>query len=180
MAAAALFIVVVIGWNMLRVKEEESTGPPAGVAAADVALIPDVNHWALMEGKDLDSSGLDWMHRQGQPFAARLTGDFAGSGSAADVAYVLKRRGGMLRVVLLSGGKARYDTNFTPLALVARVPKGALADIQWADKVPGPPDGDGLLVVRKSDDPATAVIVMLSKGKIITGRPPDYRDLHLQ
>ena len=97
-AAAALLIVVAIGWNQLQVNEEEPTGPPAGVAAADVALIPDVNHWALVEDKDLSTAGLDWVRRQGQTPAARISGDFAGGGSA-DVAYVLKRRGGMLREI---------------------------------------------------------------------------------
>jgi hypothetical protein len=177
---AALVIAVLVGWNTLNVKEEEPTGPPAGVATADVALIPDVNHWALVADKDLDPAGLDWVRRQGQTPGARITADFAGSGSATDVAYVMKRRGGMLRVVMLSGGKAKYDVNFAPLALVARVPKGVLADVQWADKVPVVPDGDGLLIVRKTDDPETATIVMMTKGKVITGRPPNYRDLRLQ
>jgi hypothetical protein len=179
-AGAALLIVALVAWQMLTVKEEEPTGPPAGVVAADVALIPDVNHWALVGDKDLDPAGADWVRRQGQAPAARITADFAGSGSAADVAYVMKRRGGILRVVLLSGGKNKYDTNFSPLALVARVPKAAMADIQWGDKVPGAPDGDGLLIVRKADDPETAIIVMLTKGKVITGRPPNYKDLRLQ
>ena len=179
-AGATLVIVVLAGWNMLRVKEDEPTGPPAGVAASDIALVPDVNHWALVGDKDLETAGQDWMRRQGQAPAARLTGDFAGSGNPADVVYVLKRRGGMLRVVLLSGGKNKYDNNFSPLAVVARVPKGALADLQWADKFSGTPDGDGLLVVRKADDPGSAIIVMLSGGKAVTGRPTDYRTLRLQ
>ncbi len=177
---AALLIVALVGWNMLQVKEEDPSGPPAGVAAADVALIPDANRWALVTEKDLDPAGVDWMRRGGQPAAARITGDFAGSGSATDVAYVLKRRGGMLRVVLLSGGRNKYDTNYSPLALVARIPKSALADVQWAEKVPLAPDGNGLLIVRKTDDPETAVVVMLIKGKAVTGRPPNYRDLRLQ
>ena len=179
-AGAALLIVVLVGWNMLRVKEEEPTGPPAGVAASDLALIPAVNYWALVADKDLDAAGLDWMRRQGQVPTARLSGDFAGSGSAADVVYVLKRRGGMLRVVLLSAGKNKYDNVFSPLALVARIPKSALADIQWTDKFSGTPSGDGLLIVRKADDPSTAIIVMLTGGKAVSGRPPDYRDLRLQ
>lgn len=177
---AALLIAVLIGWNMLRVKEEEPTGPPEGVAAADVALIPDLNHWALVEDKDLDVSTLGWARQQGAAATPHITADFAGAGSAADSAYVLKRRGGMMRVVILSGGKSRYDTNFTPLALVARVPKGALDGIAWTDKVAGAPDGDGLLIVRKADDPTTAVVVMLTKGRAITGHPPSFRDLHLQ
>lgn len=179
-AGAALLIVVLVGWNMLRIKEEEPTGPPAGVTTSDLAMIPDANHWALVADKDLEAAGLDWIRRQGQTPAARFTGDFAGSGNAADVVYVLKRRGGMLRVVLLSGGKNRYDNVFSPLALVARIPKSALADIQWTDKFSGTPDGDGLLIVRKADDPATALVVMLTGGKAVTARPPDYRDLHLQ
>jgi len=179
-AGAALLIAVAIGWNMLRVKEEEPTGPPTGVAASDIALIPDVNHWELVTERDLETAGQDWMRRNGQPPTARVTGDFAGSGSATGIAYVMKRRGGMLRVALLSGGKNKYDTHFSPLSLVARVPKAALADVQWADKFSGTPDGDGLLIVRKADDPATAIIVMLAGGKAITGRPPDYRNLRLQ
>lgn len=179
-AGAALLVVVLIGWNMLRVKGDEPTGPPAGVTAADVAQIPDVNHWAMVEDKDLDPAGLDWMRHQGQTPAARITADLAGSGSASDVVYVFKRRTGMLRVVILSGGKNVYDNNFYPLALVARVPKSALDGIQWEDKASGVPDGDGLLVVRKADDPATASLVMLSKGKSFTRNPHNYRDLHLQ
>jgi hypothetical protein len=180
-AGAALLIVVAVGWNTLRIKEpDEPTGPPAGVAASDVGLIPDVNHWELVTDKDLEAAGQDWMRRQGQTPAARMTGDFAGSGSATGVVYVMKRRGGMLRVVLLSGGRNKYDTNFSPLALVARVPKAALVDLAWSDKFSGTPDGDGLLIVRKADDPSTAIIVMLTGGKAITGRPASYRDLHLQ
>lgn len=179
-AGAALLIVVLVGWNMLRVKEEEPTGPPAGVTTSDLAMIPDVNHWALVADKDLETAGLDWMRRQGQTPAARLTGDFAGKGGPTDVVYVMKRRGGMLRVVLLSAGKNRYDNVFSPLALVARVPKSELADVPWADKFSGTPDGDGLLIVRKADDPATALVVMLTGGKAVTARPSDYRSLRLQ
>jgi hypothetical protein len=179
-AGTALLIVALIGWHMLLAKEEEPTGPPAGVAAADVALIPDVNHWALITDKDLDPAALDWMRRKGQTPAARLTGDFVGSGAATDVVYVLTRRGGMMRVVLLSAGKSRYDTNFSPLAVVARVPKGALDGIQWTDMPPATPDGDGLLIVRKGNDPLAAVVIMLIKGKVITAHPPNYQDLRLQ
>src|SRR5512143_497364 len=42
-AGAALLIVLLVGWNKLRIKEEEPTGPPAGVTTSDLALIPDVN-----------------------------------------------------------------------------------------------------------------------------------------
>jgi hypothetical protein len=178
-AGAALLIVVAIGWNMLRVKEDEPTGPPAGVSAADVALIPDVNHWTLVSDKDLDPAGTDWVRRQGGLPSGRISGDFAGGGSS-DMVYVMKRRGGMLRVVMLSGGRNKYDAIISPLALAARVPKASLAEIPWGDKSPGAADGDGLLVVRKTDDPETAILVMLSKGKVITGRPPNYRDLRLQ
>jgi hypothetical protein len=103
-----------------------------------------------------------------------------GSGAAADVVYVLKRRGGMMRVVILSAGKNRYDTNFGSLAVVARVPKSALDGMQWSDMPPATPDGDGLLVVRKGNDPLAAVVVMLIKGKFITAHPPNYQDLRLQ
>ncbi len=179
-AGTALLMVGLVGWNVLMVKEEEPTGPPAGMKAADVALIPDVNHWALITDKDLDPAALDWMRRKGQTPAARLTGDFVGSGAATDVVYVLTRRGGMVRVVLLSAGKSRYDTNFSPLAVVARVPKGALDGIQWTDTTPSTPDGDGLLIVRKGNDSLAAVVIMLIKGKVITAHPPNYQDLHLQ
>ncbi|HEV2022394.1 MAG TPA: hypothetical protein VGQ94_07675 [Terriglobales bacterium] len=179
-AGTVLLIVALVAWNMLMVKEEEPTGPPAGVAAADVALIPDVSHWALMTDKDFDPVALAWQRGKGGAPAARFTGDFVGSGAAADVVYVLKRRGGMMRVVLLSGGKSKYDTNFSPLAVVARVPKSALDGVQWTDMPASTPDGDGLLIVRKGNDPLAAVVVMLIKGKVITAHPANYQDLHLQ
>ena len=177
---AALLIAVVIGWNMLKVKDEEPTGPPAGVTAADVALIPDVPHWALVTDKDLDPAALDWLRNKGQTPAARFTGDFFGRGGAGDVVYVLKRHGGMMRVVILSAGKNRYDNNYGPLAVVARVPKSAMGDIHWTDMAAATPDGDGLLVVRKSNDPLAAVVVMVIQGKFTTAHPPNYQDLLLQ
>ena len=177
--AAALLIVVLVGWNMLKVEEEEPTGPPPGVTAADVALIPDVSHWDLATDKDLDPAALDWQRRKGQTPAARFTGDFFGRG-AADVVYVLKRRGGMMRVVILSAGKNRYDNNFGSLAVVARVPKSAMADIHWTDMPAATPDGDGLLIVRKGNDPLATAVVMLLNGKVTIAHPPNYQELQLQ
>jgi hypothetical protein len=179
-AGTALLIVALVGWNMLTVKEEEPTGPPAGVAAADIPLIPDVNHWALVTDKDLDPAALAWQRRQGGTPAARFTGDFAGSGAATDVVYVLKRRGGMMRVVILSAGRSRYDTNFSSLAVVARVPKAALDGISWTDMPASAPEGDGLLIVRKGNDPLAVVVVLLVKGKFVSAHPPNYQDLKLQ
>jgi len=179
-AGTALLIVALVGWNMLTVKEEEPTGPPAGMAAGDVALIPEVNRWTMATEKDFDPAALTWLRGKGAAPATRFTGDFVGSGAAADVVYVLTRRGGMMRVVILSGGKNRYDNNFSPLAVVARVPKGALDGIVWTDMPPATPEGDGLLIVRKGNDPLGAVVVMLVKGKFVSAHPPNYQDLHLQ
>ena len=130
--------------------------------------------------KDLDPAALTWQRGKGGAPAARFTGDFVGSGAAADVVYVLTRRGGMMRVVILSAGKSRYDNNFSSLAVVARVPKGALDGIPWTDMPPATPEGDGLLIVRKGRDPLGAVVVMLVKGKFVSAHPPNYQDLHLQ
>jgi len=179
-AGAALLIAVLGGWNMLKVEEEETAGPPAGVVAADVALIPDVNRWTLVTDKDLDPVALSWQRGKGQASAARFTGDFVGSGAAADTVYVLTRRGGMMRIVIISAGRNRYDTNFGSLAVVARVPKSALEGVQWTDMPANTPDGDGLLIVRKGNDPLAAVVVMLIKGKFTTAHPPNYQDLRLE
>lgn len=178
-AGAALLIAALVGWNMLKVDEEEPTAPPPGVTAADVALIPDVNNWALATDKDLDPAALDWQRNKGQTPAARFTGDFFGRG-ATDVVYVLKRRGGMMRVVILSAGKNKYDNNFGPLAVVGRVPKSAMTDIHWTDMPAATPDGDGLLIVRKGNDPLAATVVMLLNGKVTIAHPPNYQDLLLQ
>jgi hypothetical protein len=179
-AGAALLITALVGWNMLKVEEEDPTAPPAGVAAADVALIPDVNHWALVTEKDLDPVAVSWQRSKGGMPLARFNGDFLGSGSPADVVYVLKRRGGMMRVVILSGGKNRYDTNFGALAVVARLPKAGLDGVQWTDMPPATPSGDGLLIMRKGNDPLAAVVIMLLKGKLVTAHPPNYQDLRLE
>src|SRR5262249_46205157 len=152
---------------------------PAGVAAADVALIPDVNHWTLMEEKDFSPAGSEWVRGKGGTPGGRVSADIAGGGSP-DTAYALKRRGGMLRVVLISKGVNRYDANLAPLAVIARIPKDALDGAQWVDKPSGAADGDGLLIVRNADDANTASVVMMMSGKLVISHPTNYRDLRLQ
>jgi hypothetical protein len=84
-------------------------------------------------------------------------------------------------VVVLAENQNRYDTKFTYIGLAARVPKGMVSLIKWVGG--HPPDGvqgDGILLVRKQDDPTSAVVLFLSGHGIVSASPVNYQDIRLE
>ena len=125
-----------------------------GVPPADAAVIPNLAGWRLATGGDYEASARNWLSGQGQEVTGRIEGDFSGSGNGRDVAYVFTRKQGKgVRLVLLTGGDKRYDVEYDSLAIVGRVAKGAIANIQWNGPLPDEPDGDGLLLVLQPAQP---------------------------
>jgi hypothetical protein len=129
---------------------------------------------------DLDPVAVSWMRGNGQQPEGRFTADLSGKGTGRDVVYLLVAPDGMRRVVLLADNENRYDTKFPYIGLAARVPKGIVNSITWVGgKPPENVDGDGVLLVRKRDDPASGVVLFLSGRGIVSASPVNYQEISL-
>ncbi len=155
--------------------------PPqtSGLLPVEAERIPGAADWRLATADDFDPGAAAWLRGFGLQASGRVTGDFSGKGDERDAAYTLLGPDGSRRLVLLAGGLDRYDVKFPYVGLIARLPKSAVASTQWVGKPPQDPDGDGLLVIRKRDDPASGLVLFLSGARIISGVPVNYQSLQL-
>lgn len=183
-AIAAVVTVVVATREYGKPREEDQVNAadrtPEGVLPLEAPLIPGVSRWRLAQPEDFNRNAAGWMRGSGEQPAGRLAADFRGSGNARDAIYVLVNDEGMVRVVMLANGVNRYDVQYEQLGIAARVPKGLAGKIEWAAAPVQPPDGDGLLIVRSGNDPASGVVLFLSGTKIVSGAPVNYQRIDLR
>lgn len=163
-----------------------ATGPvapplPAGVLPVDAASIPEINSYRVASETDYDTAALGWMQGNRLEAQGRMPADFSGTGHGRDVAYFLIGPQGERRVVFLSEGVSRYDAIFPSLAAVAVIPKDELNRIEWV-RGQGPTNvsGDGLLVIRNGNDPASAMVLLLNGTQVISFAPANYQNIVLQ
>jgi len=159
---------------------------PAGILPNDAALIPDIGHWRLAEPQDFDSQGVSWLQASGKQAMGRVSGRFAGEGFPEESAYVLvsddRRQPAVVRVIVLVNQTVRFDKIYPSIAVMTTIPKSNLGDIAWQGTPPlMPPDGDGVLIVPKYDDPASASITFVHEKNVLTaGTPADFRKIAIQ
>jgi hypothetical protein len=176
----------------IPVKELADTEvPPAGMMPADAALIRKANDWRLVTAEDFGPNAAAWMRDNGQDLG-RIPGDYSGRNNQRDVAYLLTPAAapaegappaarGKRRVLLLVEGVNLYDAEYPEIVGAARVPKDAIANIEWGKNPPqGIPDGDGLLIVRRSGDFASGLVLFVSDKRIVTGVPANYQQVRLR
>jgi hypothetical protein len=152
-------------------------GTPSGIPPAEWALISGSFDWRLAKADDFDGAALTWARNNNIEVAGRIRGDFSGLADARDVAYVLRRKDGTFRVIILSKGGNRFDLTYEQLAFVALVPRQAFSSIQWVGRPPEEPEGDGLLIAYRPGDVNGSVIVYLSGDRTTTGAPANYQSL---
>jgi PilZ domain len=155
------------------------------VAPEDAVVIPGIRHLRLATQVDFDPDAVAWLRSSGQSASGKIPGFY--SGSRKSNAYILIGQGKERRVVILGDGGLRFNVEYPVLAVAARVPKESVKNINWADPSSPQIQGDGLLIVRATDDPASGVIVFLEgdgnvlRGDIAVslGHPVDYRQVPL-
>ena len=153
----------------------------SGILPLDAARIPNARDWRAATADDFDPAALSWLRGNRKQPAGRIEGNFSGKGTGRDVAYLLVDAAGDRRVVLLAGNENRYDTKFPYIGLAVRVPKESVNSIKWAgSKAPEGVDGDGLLLLRKQDDPSSAIVLFLSGRGIVSASPANYQDINLE
>lgn len=149
-----------------------------GVDPADARLIPGAASWNLVKpDQDFDGSGLTWARNSNIALSGRMKADLSGSNDVRDEIYVLRRKSGTFRVVMLSRDEKRYDTEYDKIAVVAPFPKSLVASTQWVGGVPENPDGDGVLIASDPANPAQTVVIFLKGSRIISGQPANYQNI---
>lgn len=143
-----------------------------GILPNDANYITDAQSWHAAAPSELDAAGVEMMRTYGIEPSGRVQGDYSGSGSPQDVAYLLVNAAGKRRVIIISGHQPKYDAMYPAIGFIARVPKSAIPSIPWQnDKGPGDVDGDGVLIVRDPRKTDSGVVVFV-RGDAVTSASP--------
>jgi hypothetical protein len=151
-----------------------------GIYPVDAPLITRATDYRAATTDDLDPIAMGWLRQSGDVQAGRIAGDYSGNNSPRDVAYMLVKNDGSRRVVLLANGENAFDSLYKSFGFIARVPKARIAPAPWTAKPDDIPDGDGLLIVRDTQNPASGQIVFLSSGKLVSGNLKDFQQVSLE
>ncbi len=155
-----------------------NTGP--GILPVDAIAIPRAGRFRAATEADLDPAAAAFLRQFGEIRPGRVPGDYSGQNNTRDVAYLLIGDTGSWRVVMVSQGINKLDSEFASVAFIGRVRRDKLQDVTWTNPPAGPPDGDGLLIVRKADDPASGSVVYLSGGQLVSGAPANFNRVSLE
>ncbi len=149
-----------------------------GILKVDVSAIPMAEQWRVVEPSDLEPSFADFLRGVGVEPSYPINFDPDGTGATKGSAYLLTNDSGQKRIVLLQDHRMVFDTAFPNVAGMVRVPAASLNKVRMAGKVQTA--GDGLLFVRKADDPNSAVILYVVNGALQSAAPSDYRTINFE
>ena len=154
-----------------------------GVSAVDMAQIPSVTDWHAAKAEDFDANVASWIRGGGATAAGRVPLLIEPGDRPNDVAYWLinnKDAGGPQRVVVLQNGINIYDAQYPGLVGIARIPFADLANIDWSNKPPTEPTGDGLILLLRSGDSVTGRVFFFKAQRFYSGVPSRYEQVALQ
>jgi hypothetical protein len=179
LAASAALLTL---WTAARRSTDDGTAAlqnaaSPGVAPEDALVIPGIERFRLARVEDFDPEAVSWLQGFGRQVSGKIPGAYSGSGES--IAYVLIGKENVRRVVILVNGQKRYDAEYPVIAVAARIPKELIQKISWADPSPPVSDGDGLLIVRAADAPASSVVLFLRGTRVVSANPADYRQIPL-
>lgn len=183
--ALSLFVIVTVRAVTTSASGLGHIPVPRGMDKNDAQHIRNLQGWRLAEAEDFDSDALFWLRQQGIVESGALQASFTASTKEQDAAYLLMRsdpqRAGTHRLVLLFDRESRYDTFLPQVAFFTKVPRGSMSSIEWMGdaKLPAP-EGDGVLVVRRFDDPASGTVFFRSGVRVLSMSPKDYRSISLR
>jgi len=191
MAASAL-ILVGVGADIWAHRPKAQVvqpqiAPKAAITMpeAEAAQIPRLGEWHVAEASELDSEGAGWLQQQGQTASGHIIAS-VDSDQSQDGAYILKRANAPAganasRIVLFIGKAVRYDAEMPQIDVAGRIAKDRLNTVEWRGRgSSGAPNGDGIILIQRYDDPTSAIIFYMSGVKLMTGVPKDFRTLSLE
>jgi hypothetical protein len=154
--------------------------PPSGITPADAVRLGQLEGWHVARADEFSGTALRLLRERNLGPSGHIRGDFSGSGSAADSAYLLVDANGQRRVTMLVRGQAAYDAIFPQAEFLARISRNSVAKIQWMTQAPHPaPDGDALLVVQNANDPTASLVLLRHGTQTYSARPADFTRIDL-
>jgi len=157
----------------------------AVLPAALAAQVAQLQGWHVGEARDFDSGAGSWLQQQVQLVSGQVTARMS-SEDSQDSAYILKRDPGSpgtnsSRLILFINNQERYDAEMPQIAAAGRVSKDRISSMEWRGRGPsGSPNGDGIIVIQRYNDPSSAIVFFLSGPKLLTGVPKDFRAISLE
>ena len=124
---------------------------------------------------DFDPDAISWLRSLDQQPTGKISGFY--SGSRKSNAYILVGKDNERRVVILAGGQLQYNAEYPRVAIAACVPMELVHQINWAEASTPESDGDGLIIVRAADAPASSVVLFLRGSQVVSASPVDYREV---
>jgi len=171
----------------------ETETSPAGIMPVEAVLIRKVHDWRVATAEDFGPGTASWIRGNDIQLSGRVPGEYSGGRNGRDVAVLLAPAGTpqpgappaaaeRRRVVLLVEGVNLYDAEYPTITGIARIPKDAIADIDWGKNPPpqGTPDGDGLLIIRRRNDLASGLVLFVNERRIISAVPLNYTQIRLR
>src|ERR1700688_872694 len=147
------------------------------MAPEDALIIPGLDRFRLATEEDFDPDAVSWLRGFGREASSKIPGVYSGSEKSS--AYIFVGGDNARHVVILAHGLLCYEAEYPAIAVAALVSKQLIQKINWADPSPPESDGDGLLIVRAADAPASGVVLFLRGIRIVSANPADYRQIPL-
>ena len=167
-------------YNRVPDASANTVAPPAGVMPADAVRLQQLQGWHAATRDDFSGAVQRYLQQRRLEPAGHIAADFEGSSRLSDSAYLLIDSSGRKRVSMVARGAVAYDAIFPRVDFLARIPKSAMAKIQWMlSGPPLPPDGDGLLVVQNANDPTASVVLLRHGAQTLSARPADFNKIDL-
>ncbi len=167
-------------YNRVPDASANTVAPPAGVMPVDAIRLQQLQGWHAATRDDFAGAVQRYLQQRRLEPAGHIAADFEGSSRLSDSAYLLIDTSGRKRVSMLARGAVAYDAIFPRVDFLARIPKSAMAKIQWMSSGPPlPSDGDGLLVVQNANDPTASVVLLRHGAQTLSARPADFNKIDL-
>lgn len=170
--------------NFQHAKKMDATvgagGSPMGIPTSEALYIPNLQGWRLAGSPDFDSNLVSWLRSSNAQPSGRLEGDFVGGGAGNDHAYLLVNADGAYRLVVLMGNQVKFDNTFPKVAVVAKVPKSAMRNIQIDTGSPATGNADGILLVMNKDNLHSGLVLSFNGGSPVTAVPNNYKSTTLE
>jgi hypothetical protein len=167
-------------YNRVPDASANTVAPSSGVAPSDAMRMQQLQGWHAATRDDFGGAVQRYLQQRRLEPAGHIAADFEGSSRLSDSAYLLIDTSGRKRVSMVARGAVAYDAIFSRVDFLARIPKSAMAKIQWMSSGPPlSPDGDGLLVVQNANDPTASVVLLRHGAQTLSARPADFNKIDL-
>ena len=168
-----------------NVSAETPKPTKSSIPDALATQIPNLQDWHVAEAAEFDADASAWLQQQGQRPTGHVTAAINDE-ARNDEAYVLKRSnvpagGNGGRFVLFVDQQTRYDAELPQIDALGKISKDRIGSVEWRGRGPiSGPDGDGIILIQRYNDPTSALIFFMSGPKLLTGVPKDFRTLSLE